>query len=111
MKWYVTSNEDIADPYIIIRDTADPSNTVYETTLPYFRRSFEVDTSGKLGKDIENSQGHIEICLLAKDSKTDVRSWHGKQCREIPKHSALRSGTMRIFPGLFLIFILQLIYW
>lgn len=92
----MTSNEDIADPYIIIRDTSNPVATVYETTLPYFQRSLEIDTTGKIGQDIEHAGGTVQICLLAKNSKTDVRAWHGKQCRDVPKHAALVSDAPEI---------------
>lgn len=91
----MTNNEDIADPYIIIRDTANPQYTVYETTLPYFKRSLEIPTKGNLYKDIQNSKGDIEICLLARDSKTDVRGWNKHQCKDIPRKSALTSGVSR----------------
>lgn len=117
LKWYVTNNEDIADPYIIIRDTANPQYTVYETTLPYFKRSLEIPTKGNLSKDIRNSKGDIEICLLARDSKTDVRGWNKHQCKDIPRKSALTSGVSRevgnsftILSGLLLVFNIFLCY-
>lgn len=111
MKWYVTSNEDIADPYIIIRDTSNPGEVVYETTLPYFRRSLEIDTKGKLGDDIEHAGGGVQICLLAKDSKTDVRAWHGKQCKEIPKQAALTSASSPLHGNIIVFVMILAVKW
>lgn len=80
-------NEDIADPYIVVRNIKDPGRLAYEVTLPYFKRSLEIDVSGKLGEKKLKNDTEYQICLLARDSKTFVRALQKEQCRELPRSS------------------------
>ncbi|KAJ8958595.1 hypothetical protein NQ318_016316 [Aromia moschata] len=80
VKWRVMKNFDIADTDIFIRDIKDPRNIVFQTTLPYFKRSLEIDITGGLGKKLSNPEEY-QICLLAKESKNFVRGYYEEQCR------------------------------
>lgn len=88
MKWRVVRNDDIADPYIVVRNIKDPGNIAYEVTLPYFERSFQIDMAANITRRKRND-AEYQVCLLARDSKTFIRGFHMEQCKSLPKNSAL----------------------
>lgn len=94
LKWRVIKNEDIADPYVVVRSKIDPNNIVYETTLPYFKRSIDIDltNTNKNGSLPATGKAEFQICLLAKDSKTFVKKFYQSQCRDLD--NSLGSGSV-----------------
>ena len=76
-------NDDIADPYVVVRNIKDPRSIAYEVTLPYFKRSLEIDVGANLTRQKGNDTEY-QICLLARDSKTFIRGFHKEQCKPFP---------------------------
>ncbi|KAJ1526791.1 hypothetical protein ONE63_008362 [Megalurothrips usitatus] len=99
VSWYVTTNEDVADFLLVVRDTADAADKVVRApteeeeddddgvtprdpsevlrrVLPYTSRqhTLPADLTG----------GALELCVLAQDSGGDVRRWRRSQCRALP---------------------------
>ncbi|XP_063905507.1 protein artichoke isoform X1 [Zophobas morio] len=83
VKWRVLRNDDIADPYVVVRNIKDPRSIAYEVTLPYFKRSLEIDVGANLTRQKGNDTEY-QICLLARDSKTFIRGFHKEQCKPFP---------------------------
>ncbi|KAF2906149.1 hypothetical protein ILUMI_00029 [Ignelater luminosus] len=82
--WGVVKNDDIADPFVVIRDIKNPQNTIFSRTLPYFKRKLEVDIVKENITHLKNSKrGEYEICILARNSKASVRSLYKDQCKDI----------------------------
>ncbi|KAJ8943742.1 hypothetical protein NQ314_009660 [Rhamnusium bicolor] len=93
VKWRVMKHSDIADTNLFIRDVKDPQNIVFQTTLPYIKRTLEIDTTGSLGKKLKE-RAEYQICLLAKDSKNYVRNFYQEQCKYLTETI---SGAVRHF--------------
>lgn len=92
--WGVVKNDDIADPFVVIRDIRS-QNTVFSRTLPYFKRKLEVDIVKENMTNLKNSKrGEYEICVLARNSKALVRSFYRDQCRDISDQVA--AGASRV---------------
>lgn len=106
VSWYVTTNEDVADFLLIVRDTAvdkvptaapvedgadavaeeprDPS-VVLQRVLPYTARYHALP-------DLAASAS-LELCVLAQDSAGNVRRWRRSQCRMVPVEPSSRFGS------------------
>lgn len=97
-------NDDIADPYVVVRNIKNPRSIVYEVTLPYFKRSLEIDIAANLMRQKGNDTEY-QICLLARDSKTFIRGFHKEQCRDLPKSSGPQRGPNYVILGTFILFI------
>lgn len=81
-------NDDIADPYVVIRNLKDAQKSaVYEATLPYFKRSLEIDIVSNLTRPSGKKGVEYQLCVLARDSKTFIRGFNGEQCRVLPNSS------------------------
>lgn len=82
MKWRVLKQADIADTDIIIRDISDVRNVIFRNTVPYFKRSWEINLSQEFDKKLKNDASY-QICLLARDSQGFVRSFFQEQCKDL----------------------------
>ncbi|XP_017768365.1 PREDICTED: insulin-like growth factor-binding protein complex acid labile subunit isoform X1 [Nicrophorus vespilloides] len=86
VKWLVVKNEDIGDPYIIIQNTRQPDKLLYENTLPYFKRSVEIDVANLSASEevapLDFSE--FQLCVLARDSRAFVRNNYKEQCKDLP---------------------------
>ncbi|XP_018576955.1 protein artichoke [Anoplophora glabripennis] len=82
VKWRVMKHSDIADTTVFIRDVKNPQDIVFQATLPYFKRSLEIDTTGKLGKKLQEATEH-QICLVARDSKNFAKTFYQDQCKDL----------------------------
>lgn len=99
---------DIADTRVVLQDKKKPENILYETTLPYFKRSLEIDIGTNLTRQIQKGRTEYQICLLATDSKTFVRGLYNQQCKPIPrnlKSAAAKTGSNYVLmtAGLFVL--------
>lgn len=103
-------NEDIADPYIVVRNIKDPRRLAYEVTLPYFKRSLEIDVLGKLKEKKLENDTEYQICLLARDSKTFVRALQKEQCRELPKSLGHPVGPPHVIFVTFIYLLSQMLF-
>ncbi|GJQ76084.1 hypothetical protein Trydic_g1836 [Trypoxylus dichotomus] len=94
MKWRVLKNDDIADTYVVIRNIKNPSLYIYETTLPYTQRSFELNNT--LTTKLQATGRKYHVCIIALDSKTSVKSLYPPQCRDITQSSSkhIASGIL-----------------
>lgn len=81
MRWRVVKNDDIADTYVVIRNIKNPSLYIYETTLPYTQRSFELNTT--LTTQLQSAGRKYHVCIVALDSKDTVKSLQPSQCKDI----------------------------
>lgn len=98
IKWLIVKNDDIADPYILVRSSKRPQEILYQKTVPYIQRSLEISVSELQAKipragsgasntndnSTGNAQDDYEVCVLARDSRTAVRSLNKQQCRALP---------------------------
>lgn len=92
--WSVVKNDDIADPYIFIREVKNPLNVLYSETIPYFKRKLEIDIGkGNLTKIIKN-KADFEVCILARNSKAVVRKIFKQQCHDFASD---KSGNRPLF--------------
>lgn len=80
-QWYVTALfEDIADFYVTIRDSGN--QLLAERRLSYVDRTVQIP-----GEEIsDNYDGQLELCVLAKRSDGDIRTWFESQCIYLPDH-------------------------
>lgn len=81
MKWRVVKNDDIADVYLVVRKLKNPSSYIYETTLPYNQRSFELNKT--LTTKLQATGREYHVCLIALDSKASVKNLYPPQCKDI----------------------------
>lgn len=73
-----TPNKDIADFYANIRDAKN--KVLVEHHLAYDTRKIEIK-----GDDISGDyQGHLQLCVLAKNSEGTIGSWFDSQCFDLP---------------------------
>ncbi|XP_048523505.1 protein artichoke [Dendroctonus ponderosae] len=86
LKWRVMKQNDIADTSVFIRDSKNPLDIVYQITLPYFKRTLEVDLKAIKSKDMPVKSYHV--CLVSKTSRNGVRKFYPEQCRELDGSSA-----------------------
>lgn len=96
----MAKNEDIADPYVVIRNKNKQDDVAYEVTLPYFKRKLEIDLKSNLSRRIEGEEEY-QICLLAKDSKTFVRRFYAEQCRDLS--GDLSGSSLRVTTSVILL--------
>lgn len=78
LRWLVTRNEDIADTYVVIRDTVS-QELAYEAVLPYFQRSAVIDLATTMFNT--STAANYQLCILAKDSNANVRFLYKSQCK------------------------------
>lgn len=80
-QWYVTALfEDIADFYVHIRDSGN--QLLAERRLSYLERAVQIP-----GDEIsDNYDGQLELCVLAKRSDGDIRTWFETQCIYLPEN-------------------------
>ncbi|CAG9858326.1 unnamed protein product [Phyllotreta striolata] len=91
-KWRVTKLSDIADTEVFIRDDKNGQNIVYKSTIPYFKRSLVIDFNKDIKKKLSKDRRY-QICLLAKNSKNEIRNFYSEQCKDL---SGKLSGSSRI---------------
>ncbi|CAG9813618.1 unnamed protein product [Phaedon cochleariae] len=90
IKWRVMKESDIGDTEIFIRENVNAAvDVVFHATLPYFKRSLDIDISKDFDKSVKNVKG-LQICLLAKNSLGNVRSFYEEQCKDLSKSSSTR---------------------
>ncbi|XP_050295565.1 toll-like receptor 3 [Anthonomus grandis grandis] len=86
IKWRIMKHVDIADMSVFIRNVQDPLDIPFRETLPYFKRTLEVDLNGKLKKNEENEEEKkYQVCVLAHTSKNVLRKFYPEQCRDLDK--------------------------
>nr|XP_023012445.1 toll-like receptor 7 [Leptinotarsa decemlineata] len=81
VKWRVMKESDIADTEVIIRDMMNAQNLVFKATIPYFKRSLEIDSNKNFRKEIKT--GGYQICLLAKNSYNVINNFYEQQCKDL----------------------------
>lgn len=80
-QWYVTALfEDIADFYIIIRDSNN--QLLAERRLSYADRAVQIPAD----EISDEYDGQLELCVLAKTSHGDIRTWFDSQCIYLPEN-------------------------
>lgn len=87
LKWRVMKQNDIADTSVFIRDSKNPLDIVYQITLPYFKRTLEVDLKAIKSKEKMPVKSY-HVCLVSKTSRNGVRKFYPEQCRELDGSSA-----------------------
>ncbi|XP_067004524.2 protein artichoke [Anabrus simplex] len=77
LSWYVPTREDVGDFYLVVRplpeSPAQRTQPILEKDLTYTTRSYVLKELPKNKK--------LELCLLARDSEGNVRTWRDTQCR------------------------------
>lgn len=78
-QWYVSALfDDIADFYVSIRD--GNNQLLAERRLAYDDRTVQIP-----GDEISDDyDGQLELCVLAKKSDGDIRTWFESQCIYLP---------------------------
>lgn len=100
-------HSDIADTTVFIRDVKDPQNVVFQETLPYLKRTLEIDTTGRLGKKLKVATDY-QICLIAKDSNNFARKLYGEQCKDLRETISGTNKFLQSFTLLFSVLLLHL---
>jgi len=81
VSWFVTTNEDVGDFLLVIRE-AKTGKELLSEDVAFPLRNHVVDAESldeALGK-----ASSAELCILAKDSLGDLRRWRASQCRTLP---------------------------
>ena len=112
LQWLVTSKEDIADFYLLMRiNTTDQSPTAYEKIIPYNKRK-EILTGKQIREYISGpnstvpkniqkkllTSNNYELCLIGITSNGDLREWQNSQCR-ILKNFYIGNHSHKIQPS------------
>lgn len=83
MRWFVTAQRDIADFYVIIRDTVN--NILFERHTSYDTRMVTIATEEIFGN---GPQKAVQICVMAKLSTGSIERWFESQCKNLPENFA-----------------------
>ncbi|XP_031345757.1 chondroadherin-like protein [Photinus pyralis] len=106
VSWSVIKNEDIADPYVVIRGIKNAKDALYAKTLPYFQRKLELNIFKENLAKIKSSRRDYEICVVARNSLDNVRNFFQNQCRGLDT----TNGTARYVSwNIYFIFVLLLV--
>lgn len=70
--------DDIADFYVTVRDKGN--RLLAERRMAYDDRTVQIPGQ-EIGDDYD---GQLELCVLAKNSKGDIRKWFASQCIYLP---------------------------
>ncbi|KAJ8707261.1 hypothetical protein PYW08_011395 [Mythimna loreyi] len=78
--WFITSNEDVGDFIIYIRDNTN--KLLYSSDVAYNLRSLTIPIDDDFKTSLQDGKTH-EICIQAKNSNNTPRKWHPSQCQKV----------------------------
>ncbi|CAH0599912.1 unnamed protein product [Chrysodeixis includens] len=78
--WFITSNEDVADFILYIRD--DKNKLHFSSDVAYNIRSLTIPIESDFKTSLQEGKTH-EICIQAKNSNNTPRKWFPSQCQKL----------------------------
>ncbi|XP_014218318.1 toll-like receptor Tollo [Copidosoma floridanum] len=101
VSWYVTNRGDTGDFYLIVREPGSSKN-ILEKNIVYKERSFKI-------RPLPDPNLKYEICVLARDSMGNVKTFQSSQCKILDKQT-FSEATTQSTVNILLVFLTPVIF-